>query len=102
MGGLVPDLPSAVQRDLHRIDTSYPELLDPRCTYTEDPQFHRYFRHTGVDARTWLSTDHGRLAHRLNDSIKPAVFGFQDVRIHELARRHAAVWLRVDEWHQRR
>jgi ADP-ribosylglycohydrolase len=44
----------------------------------------------------------GGLAHRLNDTIKPAVFGFQEVRMLELAQRHAAVWQRVNDWCTRR
>ncbi len=42
----------------------------------------------------------GRLALPLNDTIKPQVFGFEEVRMAELARRHAAVWRRVDAWHR--
>ncbi len=44
----------------------------------------------------------GTLAARLNDTIKPEVFGFSEVRMSELARRHASVWRRVDAWHAQR
>jgi ADP-ribosylglycohydrolase len=55
-----------------------------------------------VGAMSGRSAYRGRLAQRLNDTIKPAVFGFQEVRMIELAQRHAAVWRRVDDWHHRR
>jgi len=51
-----------------------------------------------IGAMTGMATYRGRLAARLNDTIKPEVFGFQEVRMSELARRHAAVWRRIDAW----
>src|SRR6185312_8531802 len=49
-----------------------------------------------VGAMTGLAAYAGRMADRLNDTIKPEVFGFQEVRMRELAERHAAVWRRID------
>ena len=51
-----------------------------------------------IGAMTGRDAYRGSLAVRLNDTIKPEVFGFQEVRMKELARRHAAVWRRVDAW----
>ncbi len=55
-----------------------------------------------VGAMTGRHGYRGRLAARLNDTIKPEVFGFQEVRMLELARRHASVWRRVHAWHGER
>jgi len=49
-----------------------------------------------VGAMTGRAAYAGRMADRLNDTIKPEVFGFQEVRMRELAERHAAVWRRID------
>ena len=49
-----------------------------------------------VGAMTVRNSYRGALAARLNDTIKPQVFGFQEVRMSELAQRHAAVWRRID------
>ena len=38
----------------------------------------------------------GAMQDRLNDTIKPLVFGFQEVTMAELADRHLAVWKRVN------
>lgn len=57
---------------------------------------------SAVGAMSGRSAYRGRLVQRLNDTIKPAVFGLQEVRMIELAQRHAAVWRRVDDWHRRR
>jgi ADP-ribosylglycohydrolase len=38
------------------------------------------------------------LAARLNDTVKPAIVGFQEVRMRELAERTAAQWRRVGTW----
>lgn len=51
-----------------------------------------------VGAMTGRAAYRGAMAARLNDTIRPAVFGFQEVTMRELAERHAAVWRRVDEW----
>jgi len=42
------------------------------------------------------------LAGRLNDTIKPAMLGFQEVTMRELAERTAKVWKKVDEYHRER
>ena len=41
-----------------------------------------------------------RLAAKLNDTVKPLVFGFQEVTMTELARRHADVWRKVEKWYR--
>ena len=51
-----------------------------------------------VGAMTGLEAYRGRMAARLNDTLKPAMVGFPDLRMRELAERHAAVWRRVDAW----
>ena len=38
------------------------------------------------------------LAARLNDTIKPNIIGFQEVRMAELAKRTYTQWLRVEAW----
>jgi len=38
------------------------------------------------------------LAGRLNDTVKPAMIGFQQATMKELAERTAKVWKRVDEY----
>jgi ADP-ribosylglycohydrolase len=55
-----------------------------------------------VGAMTGRAAYRGKLAERLNDTIRPSVLGFQEVSMRELAQRHAAVWRRVDEWRKRR
>lgn len=42
------------------------------------------------------------LARRLNDTIKPAMVGFQEVTMAELARRTWVQWQRVETWHRER
>jgi ADP-ribosylglycohydrolase len=37
----------------------------------------------------------GKMASRLNDTIKPLVFGFQEIKMEELARRTMAVWKKI-------
>lgn len=37
----------------------------------------------------------GTMAGRLNDTIKPLVFGFQEIKMEELARRTMAVWKKI-------
>jgi len=39
----------------------------------------------------------GKLARRLNDTVKPQVFGFQECKFAELARRTLAVWKTVSQ-----
>jgi hypothetical protein len=53
-----------------------------------------------VGAMTGRAADRGRLAPRLNDTIQPLVFGFERCTMADLARRHAAVWRRIDAWHR--
>ncbi|HLZ82915.1 MAG TPA: ADP-ribosylglycohydrolase family protein, partial [Caulobacteraceae bacterium] len=48
-----------------------------------------------VGAITGREAYRGRMALRLNDTLKPAVVGFQELRMRDLAERHAAVWRRV-------
>jgi ADP-ribosylglycohydrolase len=55
-----------------------------------------------VGAMTGREGYRGELAARLNDTVRPAMLGFQDVRMRALAERHAAVWRRVDAWHAQR
>ena len=55
-----------------------------------------------IGAMTGRDAYRGNLAAHLNDTIKPEVFGFQEVRMQALAQRHAAVWRRIDAWHTQR
>ena len=51
-----------------------------------------------VGAMTGRAAYRGLMATRLNDTLRPAMVGFQDLRMRDLAERHAAVWRRVDAW----
>jgi len=42
------------------------------------------------------------LADPLHDRVRPAIIGFQDTTMAELAQRHAKVWRTVDAWHRTR
>ena len=55
-----------------------------------------------IGAMTGREGYRGSLASRLNDTVRPAMLGFQDVRMRALAERHAEVWRRVDGWHTQR
>ncbi len=55
-----------------------------------------------VGAMTGRAAYQGSLAGRLDDTIRPQVFGFEQVSMGELARRHAQAWQRVETWHRQR
>ena len=38
------------------------------------------------------------MSARLNDTVRPAVLGFEDCRMRDLAERQARVWRRIDDW----
>jgi ADP-ribosylglycohydrolase len=44
----------------------------------------------------------GKLAGRLNDTVRPSMIGFQEVTMSQLARRTQATWKRVDAWNRTR
>ena len=53
-----------------------------------------------VGAITGQAAARSRLAGPLHDTIRPEVFGFERCTMADLARRHAAVWRRIDAWHR--
>lgn len=55
-----------------------------------------------VGAITGASGVAGAMAGRLNDTVRPAVLGFEDTRMADLARRQVEVWRGVDAWAQAR